>query len=145
MAIYSHSSTAVLASNKATTVNGVAGATWSAGAIVYLDTSVNKWKLFKNDQAGVANVASSHIGVAVTDSNADGHPIIVCLSDPEFTHGLGGSGGVAIGQWVVASGTAGVAQPESDLATGDCVILLVIPTTTTKGILQPTNAGATLA
>jgi hypothetical protein len=113
--------------------DGTAGATITAGQVVYIDTSdSNKLKLADCDSsATTATVA----GIALTGGST-GQPIKWCSSG-EVTIG----GTVTVGELYVLSGNAGGIAPEGDLASLDYVSFLGIGTTTGRIRFSILNSG----
>lgn len=114
----------VVAGSGATTTNGTAGATITAGQVVYLDSATTgKWQLADTDSATAA-VRAAH-GVALNGAS-DGQPLSVCTE-----------GAVTIGATIAAgvayylSGTPGGICPVADVAAGDypCIIGMGASTT----------------
>jgi len=137
MADYSPTAANVSASAQATTVNGTAGATVTAGQAVYKSSTDGEWYLLDADDSSKIGT-QGNIGIALNGA-ADGQPLRVCTFDPAFTPGFT----MAVGTAVVGSGTAGALAPASDLASSDYHIMLIHPKTTSVGYLYPilsTNA-----
>ncbi|RVN04654.1 hypothetical protein [Sinorhizobium meliloti] len=113
----------VVASAGARTENGIAGATVTAGQIVFLDsTTTGKWLLADADAATAAARGQGKVGVALNGA-ALNQPLAVQTEGP-----------ITIGATVVA-GTAyylspnpGGIAPLADILTGDYVTLVGIAT-----------------
>lgn len=113
-----------------------AGATITAGQVVYEDTSdSNKVKLADTDSATA--LARVVFGIAASGASA-GQPVRIIREDPALT--LGGT--VAIGDLLILSGTAGGIAPSTDAATGDYVTFLGVATSTTVINFKPVASGA---
>jgi hypothetical protein len=141
MADYTVTAASVLASASAQTVVGKAGATITAGQSVYKDSSDGEWKLADCDTASAANIATQGNNGIALNGAADGQPITVALSDPDFTPGFT----MTVGTTVVISGTAGGLAPDSDLAQDDYHVLMIVPKTTTVGYLFPIRSTGAIA
>jgi hypothetical protein len=128
----------VAAGSGATVVEGTAGATITAGQVVYLDSSDNKFKLADCNSATAA--VRSPYGIALHGALAN-QPLAV-------QRGIGGS--ITIGATLTAgvvyylSGTAGGIRPVADNATGDYPVALGIATSTTVLKLGFLEAGVAL-
>lgn len=112
----------VIARGTAKKVPGTAGASITAGQVVYLDSADGKFKLADNDSATAA--ARSPYGVAL-HAASDGQPLVVARSGP-VTIGASLTAGVAY----YLSGTAGGICPVADLSTGDYPTIIGIATST---------------
>ena len=120
------------------TINyGTAGASVTAGQVVYLDSSTGTYKLADCDSATAA--ARSPVGIAL-HASASGQPL-----------GVQTSGLITIGATVTAgvgyylSGTAGGICPVADLATGDYPTFLGFATTAAILKLNIQESGVALA
>jgi hypothetical protein len=113
-----------------------AGATITAGQVVYEDTSdSNKVKLADTDSATA--LARVVFGIAAGGAAA-GQPVRIIREDPALTLGAV----VAIGDIIILSGTAGAICPSTDAATGDYVTFLAVATSTTVVNFKPVASGA---
>jgi hypothetical protein len=113
----------VIAGNGAKTDRGIAGATITAGQVVYLDATDNKYKLADNDSATAA--VRSPAGIALHAALA-GQPLVVLVS------GLITIGAtVAAGDVYCLSSTPGAICPSADIAAGDYNTIVGIGTSTT--------------
>lgn len=110
----------VVAGANARTESGVAGATITAGQVVYYDAVASNYKLADCDSATVA--ARSPRGIALNGAAA-GQPLSVLTKGP-VTIGASLSGGVAY----YLSGNAGGIAPVADLGSGDYPTILGIAT-----------------
>lgn len=132
----------VLASTQATLATGTAGAAITAGQPVYRDDSdldsYGLGKLKLADANGASTAVQTVLGLAA-HAAASGQPLRVITSDPDFTHGLSG---VAAGDCVILSATAGALCPVADLASGHRLNVVLAVTSATKGVLKITTAGA---
>jgi hypothetical protein len=111
-----------------------AGAAISAGQAVYLDTSVNKYKLSDSNLTG----AKTCRGIAL-NSAAAGQPLTIQRSGPVT---IGGT--LVKGTTYCQSTTAGGICPQADITTGGDVVVLGIATSTTVLQLNIQNTGVTL-
>lgn len=93
-----------------------AGATITAGQIVYLDSDTDKWKLA--DANGATAALAVARGVALNNAS-DGQPLHV-QEEGQITIG----GTVVVGTIYVLSATAGGICPAADLATGHRTTIL---------------------
>jgi hypothetical protein len=112
----------VIAGTGATKKLGTAGATITAGKVVYLDSDGNH-KLADNNSATAA--LRSPAGIALNGA-ADGQPLIVLTAGP-VTIGATLTAGVAY----YLSDTPGGICPVADLATGEYAVIIGIATSTT--------------
>lgn len=124
----------IIAASGAVTRYGTAGATITAGDIVYLDTTDNEYKLPDADAwTDTANVYMALNGAS------DGQPLTVLQS-----------GDVAMGSILTAgtayylSGTAGGIMPAADLTTGDEVVQVGIAKSATTLAFRPVLSGVEL-
>ena len=118
--------------------DGTAGATITAGQVVYSDSTDNgDYKLAQADAATTDDV----IGIAVNGAS-DGQPIRVVYEDDDLTIG----GTVAIGTIYVLSAAAGGAiAPSTDLASTNLVTVLGPAKTTGKIMLKIQVTSAAVA
>lgn len=116
------------------TVDGVGGATITAGQACYYDSASGKWKLAQDD--GTAEEAgASGVGVALNGA-ADGQPIKIQTSG---TYNAGAT--VTVGQVYCVADAAGDIVPYGDLASTDRVTILGVGTTAARILLQPLISG----
>jgi hypothetical protein len=126
----------VVPSSAAKIVTKIAGATLTAGSVVYEDTSdSNKVKLADTDSATA--LARVVFGIAAGGAAA-GQPVRIIREDPALN--LGAT--VAIGDIIILSGTAGALCPSTDAATGDYVTFLAVATSTAVVNFKPVHSGA---
>ncbi len=126
----------VIPGSNAKIVTRTAGATITAGQVLYEDSSdSNKVKLADTNSATAA--ARVVFGIAAAGA-ASGQPVPVIREDDDLT--LGGT--VAIGDLVILSATAGGVAPSADAATGHYVTFLGVAKTTTKINFKPVASGA---
>lgn len=121
----------VAAGSGAVVVAGTAGATITAGQVVYLDTTANTFKLADCNSATAA--VRSPYGIALHGS-LSGQPLSVQRSG-SLTLGATMTAGVVY----YLSGTPGGVRPVADNTTGDYPSVLGIATSTTvlkMGILE---------
>lgn len=127
----------VLASASATKKAGVAGATITAGQLLYKDTDdSNKLKLADANGTALQRVVE---GIALHGAFV-GQPLAYVVRDPDFKCGAT----VVVGQdYMLASDTPGGLAPSSDAATGDYVTEIGVGKSTTNlNITGFTSAGA---
>lgn len=106
--------------------NGTAGATITAGQVVYLDeATTGEWLLADADAASAVARGSGKIGIALNGAS-DGQPISV-QTDGDITIGATMTAGVAY----FLSPTAGGIAPYADILAGDFVTLVGVSTSTT--------------
>lgn len=132
----------VLAGANAIKRKGIAGATITAGQVVYEDTSdSNKFKLADCDASATTAKA---VGIALHGASA-GQPLEIVVEDDDFTPGatLSLSAGGDTGIYVL-DGTAGSIAPMDDLASGDYPVILMVAKSTTKAILKIIRGPAAL-
>lgn len=113
----------VLAGTGAKKTLGTAGATITAGKVVYLDPTDNEYKLADCDSATAA--VRSPAGIALNGAS-DGQPLVV-LEEGPVTIGATMTAGVAY----YLSPNAGGICPVADVLTGDNTIILGMATSTT--------------
>lgn len=127
----------VVAGTGATKENGVAGASVTAGQVVYKDASDGgKFKLADNDSATAA--VRSPYGIALHAAAAN-QPLTVLKEGP-ITIGAT----VAVGVVYCLSSTAGGICPNADIAAGDYNTILGIGTSTSVIEVQKLEAGAVM-
>lgn len=126
----------VVAGSGATKVNGTAGATVTAGQVVYKDSTTDTFKLADCNSATAA--VRSPYGIALHASLAN-QPLTVLTAGP-VTIGATMTAGVAY----YLSGTAGGIAPVADLTTGDYPVILGIATSTTVLNVDIQEAGVAL-
>jgi hypothetical protein len=126
----------VVAAAGVVTRQGVAGATITAGQVVYLDPADDRYKLADSD--AVPSAGFNRLFLALNGA-ANGQPLNVLRS-----------GLVALGA-VMTAGTSyylsdepGGIAPRADLATGDDVILLGVAASTSVLIFAPIITDVTL-
>lgn len=113
----------VIAGAGARTVDGTAGATITAGQVVYLDSAAGTYKLADCDSATAA--VRSPAGIALHGA-ASGQPLEVLTKGP-VTIGATMTAGVAY----YLSPNAGGICPVADVLTGDYATIIGIATSTT--------------
>jgi hypothetical protein len=126
----------VAAGASARKVTGAAGATITAGQVVYLDTATNTYKLADCNSGTAA--ARSPAGIALHGS-LSGQPLTIQTSG-SLTLGATMTAGVAY----YLSGTAGGIRPVADNTTGDFPVVLGIATSTTVLKMGIQEAGVAL-
>lgn len=126
----------VVAGANASRNEGIAGATVTAGAVLYREASSNTWKLADNN-AGTAEIRGA-VAVALGGAS-NGQPIFFQTSGP-ITIGATLTPGTAY----YLSGTPGKICPLGDLATGMDVVLIGVAQSTSVLLLGIQNSGVTL-
>lgn len=116
---------------------GVAGATITAGQVVYRDAADGKYKLADNDSATAA--VRSPRGLALHGASAN-QPLVIQRSG-DITIGAALTAGVAY----YLSSTAGGICPVADLGSGDYPTIIGIAESTTVLNVKLHEAGAALA
>ena len=129
----------VVSGSGAAVVHGTAGATITAGQVVYLDstTSPGTYKLADCDSATAA--VRSPAGIAL-NAAASGQPVSVHQSGP-ITIGATVTGGVAY----YLSGNAGGICPVTDVASGDYVTIVGLATSASVLSVKFHESGFALA
>lgn len=127
----------VAAGSGAKKTTGTAGASVTAGQVVYLDSTTSTYKLADNDSATAA--VRSPAGIAL-HAAASGQPLTVLTSGP-ITIGAT----TAIGVVYCLSSTAGGICPSADIATGDYNTIVGIGTSTSVIDVKFHEAGAAMA
>lgn len=113
----------VIAGSGSRTIEGTAGATITAGQMVYYDSATANYKLADCDSATAA--ARSPAGIAL-HAAATGQPLDILTRGP-ITIGATMTAGVAY----YLSGNAGGICPVADLGAGDYPTIIGIATSTT--------------
>lgn len=113
----------VVAGSDAVTENGIAGASITAGQVVYLDSSTNKYGLADSDSA-TAGIRAPR-GIALNSASAN-QPLGV-LRSGSITIGGTLTAGVAY----YLSNTPGGICPVADVGAGEYSVLLGLATSTT--------------
>lgn len=126
----------VLAGSNATTNLGTAGATITAGQVVYFDDTTNTYKLADTDSATAA--ARSPAGFALNGASS-GQPLMV-LTDGDLTLGAVLTAGVAY----YLSGNPGGICPVADVAAGDYPVILGMAKSTSVLAIKIVEAGVAI-
>lgn len=132
MADVSVTAAEVLPDSGSVLIDGILGATVTAGQTVYLDSSTSTYKLA---DANASALTSTVVGIAM-NGGATGQYVRVCKSgtlDPGFT--------VTVGTIYVQSATAGGIAPAADLATGYYTTILGVGITASQLRLIMVNSG----
>lgn len=142
MADLSITAGSVLKGSNAKTRTGTAGATITAGQVVYEDTSdSNKLKLADND---ASSTTSNPVGIALHGA-ASGQPLTYVYEDDDFTPGgtlsLSAAADTAV---YCLSSTAGGICPFDDLGASDYPVILFIAKSTSKAIMKILRGTAAL-
>ena len=124
----------VVAGSGAKKVTGTAGATITAGQVVYYDSTTSTYKLADTDSATAA--VRSPAGIALNGASAN-QPVTVLTSGPVT---IGAT--VAVGDVYYLSGTAGGLAPFADVAAGDYPCVIGICTSTSVLNVKILEAGA---
>lgn len=124
----------VLAGSGADIVRVTAGATITAGQVVYEDTTAGTWKLADNNGTGTRSPG----GIALNGASS-GQPIAVLRGGP-ITIGATMTAGVAY----YLSDTPGGICPVADLASGETATIIGIATSTTVLDVKIHASGVTL-
>lgn len=126
----------VLAGSSARKVLGTAGATITAGKVVYLDEADSKYKLADSNSATAA--AKSPDGIALNGAS-DGQPLVVLESGP-ITIGATMTPGIAY----YLSDTPGGICPVADVGSGETSTILGVSTSATVLEVDIQETGVTL-
>jgi hypothetical protein len=124
----------VVAGSGAKKATGTAGATITAGQVVYFDSTTSTYKLADTDSATAA--VRSPAGIALHGATS-GQPLTVLTSGPVA---IGAT--VAVGDVYYLSGTAGGLAPFADVAAGDYPCIIGICTSTSVLNVKIQEAGA---
>lgn len=127
----------VAAGSGAKKVNGTAGASITAGQVVYEDSATNTYKLADNDSATAA--VRAPVGIAL-HAAASGQPLTILTQGP-ITIGAT----TAVGVVYCLSSTPGGICPSADIATGDYNTIIGIGTSVTAIDVKLHSAGAATA
>lgn len=136
MADLSITAASVLAGATAKRKLGTAGATITAGKVVYLDESDSEYKLADCDSATAA--VRSPDGIALNGA-ADGQPLVV-LEEGPITIGAT----LTAGTTYYLSPNAGGICPLADVLAGDYPVIIGIATSTTVLEVQIQEAGVAI-
>lgn len=128
----------VLPDANGNSATGLAGASITAGQVVYLDSASSTYKLFDANDTG-ANAVSP--GIALNGASA-GQPIKVQLTG---TITLGAGAGPTLGLVYVASANAGGIAPSADIASNWRTTILGVGGTSNTLVLAIANSGMTKA
>lgn len=126
----------VLAGSNATTNLGTAGATITAGQVVYFDDTTKTYKLADTDSATAA--VRSPVGIALNGASS-GQPLMV-LTDGDITLGAVLTAGVAY----YLSGNPGGICPVADVASGDYPVILGMAKSTSVLAIKIVEAGVAI-
>lgn len=127
----------VVAGSNASVTKGTAGATVTAGQVVYKEASSGKYKLADAD-SGTEEVRQPD-GIALNGA-ADGQPLSV-LTGGDITIGAT----VTAGDAYYLSPTAGGIAPLADVLTGDDIVLIGLASSTSVIRVMIFATGATAA
>lgn len=123
----------VLKYTGATTENGTAGETVTAGQLVYKNSSQSN-KFYKAQHDGTSSEATLY-GIALNGAS-DGQPLQV-----QTAGDVNPGGTVAVGTIYCVSATAGGIAPSADVSTGDYMSIFGVGTTSSKIHLHIYNSG----
>lgn len=126
----------VLAGSNATTNLGTAGATITAGQVVYFDDTTKTYKLADTDSATAA--VRSPAGIALCGA-ASGQPLMV-LTAGDLTLGAVLTAGTAY----YLSGNPGGICPVADVAAGDYPVILGMAKSTSVLAIKIVEAGVAI-
>ena len=126
----------VLAGSNATTNLGTAGATITAGQVVYFDDTTKTYKLADTDSATAA--VRSPIGIALNGASS-GQPLMV-QTGGDITLGAVLTAGVAY----YLSGNPGGICPVADVASGDYPVILGMAKSTSVLAIKIVEAGVAI-
>lgn len=132
MADVSVTATSVVKASDTISIDGVLGATVTAGQTVYLDSATNTFKLA---DANASSATATVVGIAL-NGGATGQPVKVAIGGsitPGFT--------VTVGAVYVQSATAGGIAPVADLATGHYTSIVGVGLTASSLMLIMRNSG----
>jgi hypothetical protein len=127
---------ASVSASAASVEHGTAGATITAGQIVYLDTSDNKYKLADNNSATAA--VRQPRGIALNGAS-DGQPLAIKKAGDVTLNAV-----LTAGTAYYLSDTPGGICPLADLLTGEYVCLLGLAKSTTVLALDIQYPGVSL-
>lgn len=132
----------VIAGANAKKRTGRAGATITAGQVVYEDSSDSSD--FKLADANASAATANPVGIALHGAS-DGQPLTIVTEDDDFTPGgtLSLSAGADSGVYVL-SGTAGGIAPMDDLAAAMYTVIIGVAKSTTKMKLKIVRGTAVL-
>ena len=120
----------VLKGANASTNQGTAGATITAGQPLYIDAADSN-KL-KPCDADASTAAASAVGIALHGASS-GQPITYVTEDYDFTPG---ATLVTAKIYVVGGSAAGDINPSADITTGWYPVVLFVAKSTTKAVLK---------
>lgn len=126
----------VLAGSNATTNLGTAGATITAGQVVYFDDTTKTYKLADTDSATAA--VRSPVGIALNGASS-GQPLMV-LTGGDITLGEVLTAGTAY----YLSGNPGGICPVADVAAGDYPVILGMAKSTSVLAIKIVEAGVAI-
>jgi hypothetical protein len=137
MADLSVTAASVVPGARARTITGTAGATITAGQLLYYDSSAGTYKLADaNSSATTAAV----VGIAANGA-ATGQPVNIITEDDDLTVGATLAMTAPV---YCASPTAGGIAPVADLTTGDYPSVVLIAKSTTKALFKIVKGGAAI-
>lgn len=136
MADISVTASAVVPNGSANIQHGTAGATITAGQVVYKDSSTGKYGL--SDANGASASIKSVAGVALNGAS-DGQPLAVAIYGDVTMNAV-----LTAGTAYYLSATPGGICPVADLTTGDVVVQIGIAKSTSVLSVHPQAPGVTL-
>jgi len=137
MADISVTASSVLGASSAVKTHGTAGATITAGQVVYLDSTTSTYKLADADSGTAA--AKVPVGIALHGASS-GQPLTI-LERGNLTLNAVLTAGTA---YYLSPTTAGGICPVADVTSGDDVVLLGLATSTTVLAVDIQVTGVTL-
>ena len=123
---------------RARTVNGTAGATITAGQLLYFDSTAQTYKLA---DANASATTAAVVGIAAVGASS-GQPIIVIIEDDDLTVGATLSMTAPV---YCCSSTAGGIAPSADLTTGWYPGVVFVAKSTTKAVFKIVRGTAVLS
>lgn len=123
MADLTITTTSVLPGSVSKVLTGTAGATITAGKVVYLDPISGKWKLADSDSATVIERQAGGISL---NSASDGQPLSVLIAGDITINAT-----LTAGMDYYLSSTPGGICPRADIGAGESVCLLGLAKSTT--------------
>jgi len=120
---------------RAKTFVGTAGATLTAGQLVYLDSTASTIKLADADASATT---SNVIGITASGASS-GQPVVIITEDDDLT--VGGTLSMAAPVYCLSS-VAGAICPTADIGVGEYPIVVFIAKSTTKAIFKITRGTA---
>ena len=130
-------------SASANLVLGRAASAIAIGDVVYRSSN-DEWALASAKSSGIAGYVDNRLGVAISAAPAKGQPVIICLEDNDYTHGLDAWAEAKVAFLSNTNPPAGSYDDgldDGDFVDGDVIIMLIAAVSPTKGIFRPTLIG----